>query len=64
MKIKPDIHVMKVTPSTSFDLDQQIMDDVYSFGFKNDHIGGLAQFSLGSPSDIDEGLDQWGYPEP
>lgn len=62
-EVKSSISVVKVSPFGKFDLDDLILQDVYSFGFKNDHIGDLAQFSLGLPSESFDD-DHWGNYEP
>lgn len=64
LRKEPAIHVRKFNPYDNVSLDDKIMNDVYSFGFKNDHIGNLAQSSLGAPSDLCRDVDNWGYPEP
>lgn len=59
-KSEPYIRVTKFNPAYgNFDLDEAIRRDVYSFGFPNDHLGSLAEFCLGAPSDCVDDEDHW-----
>lgn len=60
VKSKSAIKVTKFNPGYgSFDLDDAICQDVYSFGLKNDHLTRLAEFCLGDPSDVADDEDHW-----